>query len=76
MMILSLNNNVNFYKIIRNTKILIFHKEIRIKFLVKIIDFQNLKWFISIFLKFLKFIRNGEMSLVQILINKNINEIK
>jgi len=42
-MILSLNNNVNFYKIIRNTKILIFHKEIRIKFLVKIIDFQNLK---------------------------------
>ena len=75
MMILFLNNDVNFYKRIRNTKILIFYNDIRIKDLVKIIDFQNLKWFISNFLKFLKFIRNGEMSLVKILINKKLNEI-
>ena len=75
MMIHSLNNDVNFYKRIRNTKILIFYNDIRIKNLVKIIEFQNLKWFISYFLKFLKFIRNGEISLIKILINKKLNEI-
>ena len=36
MMMLSLNEDVNFYKITRNTNISIFHNEILIKNLVKI----------------------------------------
>jgi len=43
MMMLSLNNDVNFYKSTRNAKILIFHNDIHIKDLMKIRDFQNLK---------------------------------
>jgi len=49
MMMLSLNEDANFYNITRNKKILIFHNNILIKDLVKIGDFQNLNGFISNF---------------------------